>query len=65
MQSFEWRKNVKADRILEDWEPAEVLRKFFAGGICGHDKESCPVYITSPALIDMKGRQVATEINAL
>lgn len=53
--SMLWREKVQADRILQAWTPPDVLLKYFAGGICGYDRENCPIYIVPAALIDMKG----------
>ena len=53
-----WREKVGADRILDEWEPPEVLRQYFVGGICGHDREGSPVYIVPLGRLDMKGRDV-------
>ena len=44
-----------ADRIIDEWNPPRVLRKYFVGGMCGHDKEGSPVYIVPIGNLDMKG----------
>ena len=54
-----WREKVRADHIMQEWTPPDVLSKYFAGGICGYDREGCPVYIVPAALIDMKGGRLA------
>jgi hypothetical protein len=27
---------------LKDWEPPEVIKKYYPSGICGYDKEGAP-----------------------
>ena len=44
-----------ADRILDEWDPPKVLREYFVGGMCGHDKEGRPVCIVPIGHLDMKG----------
>lgn len=49
-----WRKKWKADSILRDWTPPEVLKKYFPSGLCGYDKEGCPVWIFPAKGLHMK-----------
>ena len=43
------------DNILEDFDPPEVLKKYYPGGLVGHDKEGCPVWIVPLGNLDIKG----------
>ncbi|XP_045172153.2 SEC14-like protein 2 isoform X1 [Mercenaria mercenaria] len=53
--ALQWRQEMGADTILEDYQPIEVLEKYRTGGILGRDKSGCPIYIDPYGLIDMKG----------
>ena len=52
---MEWRKSWGADTILKEWSCPEVINKYDKGGICGFDKEGCPVWVYTSANLDMKG----------
>ncbi|KAB7501471.1 hypothetical protein Anas_11251, partial [Armadillidium nasatum] len=54
LKSLEWRKEWNMDNIV-DWNPPEVLKKYFASGIAGDDKEGNPVVIIPYGNIDMRG----------
>ena len=45
---------MSIDSIL-DWEPPEVLPKYYPGGRFGVDKEGHPIYYEILALADAKG----------
>lgn len=51
----EWRKKNDVDKILTDYEPLEVLTKYYSGGYHGLSKEGCPVWIELMAANDQKG----------
>ena len=53
-----WRAAIGADKILETYEEIAVIEKYRTGGILGHDKNGCPIYIDPYGLIDMKGWSV-------
>jgi len=55
----EWRKTWNADKMLE-WEPTEVLRKYYPGGYFGEDKNGLPVYIDCLGTVDLKGMFFST-----
>ncbi|KAK2177997.1 hypothetical protein NP493_568g01012 [Ridgeia piscesae] len=44
-----------ADTVLDEWTAPEVLRKYFVGGMAGHDREGSPVYVVPMGRLDMKG----------
>ncbi|XP_077353926.1 SEC14-like protein 2 [Festucalex cinctus] len=50
-----FRRNMKADTIISDWTPPEVIRRFVSGGMCGHDKEGSPVWYDLVGPLDPKG----------
>ena len=52
---MEWRKQFGADSIVEEFEPPEVLTKYWPGGLHGFDKNGCPVWIETPGFADVKG----------
>ena len=54
-QSMAWRRQIGADDILDQWEPPEVLQKYYAGGFLGYDKEGFPVYLSLPAWTSQAG----------
>jgi len=41
-----------------DWTPPEVLRRFYPGGLFGHDKRGRPIWIEPIGLGDYKGKVV-------
>lgn len=49
-----WRKEWNADNILE-WDPPEVLKKYYPGGYFGEDKQGFPIWIDVLGYIDLKG----------
>ena len=53
---MEWRKKWKADTILQDFDPPEVLKKYYPGGLAGYDKWGNPVWLIKSAKFDMKGK---------
>ncbi|XP_052269922.1 SEC14-like protein 2 isoform X1 [Dreissena polymorpha] len=53
--AIEWRKANGADTILDNYEGIEVIEKYRTGGVLGHDKTGCPIYIDPYGLVDMKG----------
>ena len=42
------------DELL-DWEPPEVIKKYYPSGICGYDNEGSPVIVVPFAGLDMWG----------
>lgn len=43
------------DDILDEYTPPDVLRKYYPGGLVGHDKEGCPVWIIPLGNLDING----------
>ncbi|KAL7631160.1 UNVERIFIED_CONTAM: hypothetical protein RMT77_018541 [Armadillidium vulgare] len=54
LKSLEWRKEWNMDNIA-DWNPPEVLKKYFPSGIPGYDKEGNPVIIIPYGNADIRG----------
>ncbi len=40
---------------IENWDPPEVLKKYWAGGISGEAKDGSVVWIDMPCHLDYKG----------
>ncbi|XP_051906757.1 SEC14-like protein 2 isoform X2 [Hippocampus zosterae] len=51
----EFRKNMKADTIISDWTPPEVIARYVSGGMCGHDKDGNPIWFDVLGPLDPKG----------
>jgi hypothetical protein len=41
LQSLKWREKWEVEK-LRDWEPPEVMQKYYPSGISGYDKEGAP-----------------------
>ncbi|XP_059149156.1 SEC14-like protein 2 [Physella acuta] len=52
---IKWRAVNNVDTILEDFEPPEVMQKYYTGGLFGQDKEGALLWIDPNGYIDMKG----------
>ncbi|XP_071371774.1 SEC14-like protein 2 isoform X1 [Centroberyx affinis] len=52
---LEFRRQVKADTIISDWKPPEVIEKYVSGGMCGYDREGSPVWYDVIGPLDPKG----------
>ncbi|KDR20081.1 SEC14-like protein 2 isoform X2 [Zootermopsis nevadensis] len=52
--SLKWRENLEVEK-LKDWEPPEVIQKYYPSGISGYDKDGAPVIIVPFAGLDMWG----------
>ncbi|ELW66536.1 RING finger protein 215 [Tupaia chinensis] len=51
---MEFRKTMDIDHIL-DWQPPEVIQKYMPGGLCGYDRDGCPVWYDIIGPLDPKG----------
>ena len=51
----------KVDTIL-DWDPPEVLKKYYPGGFAGFDKTGSPIFVVESAKLDMKGVSAGTDL---
>nr|XP_025123142.1 SEC14-like protein 3 isoform X6 [Bubalus bubalis] len=49
-----FRKTMDIDHILE-WQPPEVIQKYMPGGLCGYDRDGCPVWYDIIGPLDPKG----------
>ncbi|XP_076345644.1 SEC14-like protein 3 isoform X1 [Tachypleus tridentatus] len=53
--SIFWRKQMDVEFLREDYEPPDVIKRYFPGGLVGHDKEGCPLWIVPFGCMDIKG----------
>ncbi|XP_051887849.1 SEC14-like protein 2 [Pristis pectinata] len=51
----EFRRQMKVDTLTSNWEPPEVITRYFAGGMCGYDKEGSPIWYDVIGPLDPKG----------
>ncbi|GCB63434.1 hypothetical protein scyTo_0014620 [Scyliorhinus torazame] len=51
----EFRRQMKVDTLRNDWEPPEVITRYFAGGMCGYDKQGSPIWYDVIGPLDPKG----------
>lgn len=54
-EHMKWRKQYGADDILSGPDSPEVLRKYYPGGMIGHDREGHPVWLIPFGGCDLKG----------
>ncbi|KAH9503095.1 hypothetical protein Btru_069950 [Bulinus truncatus] len=52
---FRWREENNVDNILKEFDPPEVMKKYYTGGLFGQDKEGSLIWIDPNGYIDMKG----------
>nr|XP_049593523.1 SEC14-like protein 2 isoform X3 [Syngnathus scovelli] len=52
---LDFRRNMKADTIISDWTPPEVITRYVSGGMCGYDKEGNPIWYDLVGPLDPKG----------
>ncbi|XP_071008457.1 SEC14-like protein 2 isoform X1 [Oncorhynchus clarkii lewisi] len=52
---LEFRKHMKADSIIADWRPPEVIERYVSGGMCGYDLEGSPIWYDVIGPLDPKG----------
>ncbi|RWS20648.1 SEC14-like protein 3, partial [Leptotrombidium deliense] len=53
--SLNWRIQIAADSLIDEYEPSAVLKNYYPGGLVGHDREGCPVWILPLGDLDIKG----------
>ncbi|XP_025092683.1 retinal-binding protein-like isoform X2 [Pomacea canaliculata] len=53
--SMAYRQKLGVDKLLEEYEPPEVLKMYLAGGFSGYDKEGSPVKVELFGRLDIKG----------
>ena len=53
--SIAYKAKMKAETLLTDYQPPEVLRKYLPGGFAGMDKEGSPIWIELYGYMDSKG----------
>ncbi|XP_038619702.1 SEC14-like protein 3 isoform X1 [Tachyglossus aculeatus] len=51
---MEYRKNMDIDNIFK-WQPPEVIQKYLPGGLCGYDRDGCPIWYDIAKSLDPKG----------
>ncbi|KAI0242968.1 Retinal-binding protein [Lamellibrachia satsuma] len=54
-KSMGYREKLKADTLLADYTPPEVLVKYLPGGFAGYDREGAPVRVETYGNLDVKG----------
>lgn len=54
-EHMNWRKYYNTDNILNGPESPQVLRKYYPGGLIGHDHGGCPIWIVPVGASDIKG----------
>ncbi|XP_063238231.1 SEC14-like protein 2 [Bacillus rossius redtenbacheri] len=52
--SMKWREKWDVDNLV-NWEPPEVIKKYYPSGLAGYDKDGSPVVVIPFAGIDMWG----------
>ncbi|XP_046460749.1 SEC14-like protein 2 [Daphnia pulex] len=53
--TLEWRRQHRIDHIREEFNPPEVLKKYFSAGLVGRDKLHNPMWVVRYGMSDMKG----------
>ncbi|PIK51313.1 putative SEC14-like protein 1, partial [Apostichopus japonicus] len=53
--SLAWRKQHQVDKILKNWEPPDMLQKYFPGSWHYHDRDGRPLFIMRLGQLDVKG----------
>ncbi|XP_059894509.1 SEC14-like protein 2 isoform X1 [Gadus macrocephalus] len=51
----EFRRKMRVDGIISEWDPPEVIKKYVSGGMCGYDREGSPVWYDVIGPLDPKG----------
>ena len=51
-----WREQYRVDHILQEYEPPEVMQKYWQGGHCGYSKDGHPVWYNIAKDFDFKGK---------
>uniref|UniRef100_A0A8C5CPV5 SEC14-like protein 2 n=1 Tax=Gadus morhua TaxID=8049 RepID=A0A8C5CPV5_GADMO len=51
----EFRRKMRVDAIISEWDPPEVIKKYVSGGMCGYDREGSPVWYDVIGPLDPKG----------
>lgn len=59
-EHLQWRQEFGADTLLHGPEAPEVLRKYYPGGMTGHDRDGCPVWLIPFGNCDLKGMLMST-----
>ena len=52
---MQWKQLYAVDSVIDEFDPPEVLKKYYPGGLIGHDKQDCPVWIVPLGNMDIKG----------
>ncbi|KAM7312134.1 SEC14-like protein 2 [Ixodes scapularis] len=60
-----WRQQNNIDSLLEAYECPEVLRRYFPGGLCNHDRDGRPLYIMRFGNGDFAGIAQCVSIEAI
>ncbi|KAI1292016.1 SEC14-like protein 2 [Halotydeus destructor] len=52
---MQWKKLFNVDNLIDEFDAPEVLKKYYPGGLVGHDRDHCPVWIIPMGNMDIKG----------
>lgn len=55
-----WKLQYGVDTIIDDYNPSEVLKQYYPGGLVGHDRQDCPFWIIPLGSMDLKGKTSVT-----
>lgn len=65
LKHMKLREKMRIDKILEEYEPPEVIKKYMPSGFVGFDKEGSPVVVELYGKLDMKGIMNSVKISDL
>ncbi|KAG0412930.1 hypothetical protein HPB47_009929, partial [Ixodes persulcatus] len=60
-----WRQQNNIDSLIETYECPEVLRRYFPGGLCNHDRDGRPLYIMRFGNGDFSGIAQCVSMDAI
>ncbi|XP_052799683.1 retinal-binding protein-like [Mya arenaria] len=53
--STAYKKKIKVETLMSEYEKPEVVKRYLTGGFCGHDKDGSPIRVELYGHLDMKG----------
>uniref|UniRef100_A0A147BJY7 Putative phosphatidylinositol transfer protein sec14 n=1 Tax=Ixodes ricinus TaxID=34613 RepID=A0A147BJY7_IXORI len=60
-----WRNKNGIDSLVETYQCPDVLKRYFPGGMCNHDKEGRPLWIMPTGNGDFKGMLQCVSVEAM
>ncbi|CAN8015510.1 unnamed protein product, partial [Ixodes persulcatus] len=60
-----WRNKNGIDSLVETYQCPDVLKRYFPGGMCNHDKEGRPLWIMPTGNGDFKGMLQCVSVDAM